>query len=90
MKEILDFDVPLNLQPISTCFVNIITIKAILPRLYSLTCFYYYYGILKDENILPNCQSFSPKPMKFPQHGFTSFCVIRKIMKCIYFAGLVS
>lgn len=90
MKEIHDFDVPLNLQPISTCFVNIITIKTTLPRFFSLTCFYCHYGNLKDKNILPNCESFLPKLIKFPKHGCTNFCVIRKIIKCIYFAGFVS
>lgn len=89
IKEILDFDVPWNVQPISTCFVNSITIKTTLPCVYSQTCFYCHGGILKDKNTLPNCQSFSPKPVKFLQHGFTSFCVKRKILKCIYFADFL-
>lgn len=61
MKGKLNVNFLRNFHIMQKCFGNIIRkIKNLLP-LYLRTCFWYHHSTLKNNNLLPNQQSFQPK-----------------------------
>ena len=85
MKETFDFNVLWNFQHIWTCFVNIIRIRNIFPRLCLQTCFCCYHGIVKNSDFLPICfQSFLCRvrkiSLKFEISWFLPLSVLKE--KC--------